>query len=79
MEKVTFQYNETEYSAHLVRSESIRPNYYWLVIENDELQAILGDVAFVKQENELLPVNPPLSDKYRDLFHSMSHAIQKAL
>jgi hypothetical protein len=79
MERVHFIYQGKEYSAELIRSDRLSPNYYWLLLDDEDLQNKFGDVAFRQEGTDIHPVNELTSDKYNDFFEAMMNAIRKIL
>jgi hypothetical protein len=81
MDPVTFRFEEKEYSGFVVCSKKIDPHYYWFICSDEELIDKLGeDVAFVARENTLHPLNYTLAEKHPDLFRQIIITIeQKAL
>lgn len=80
MHTASFIYQGKKYAGWVVCSDQMEPHYYWFINKDQELIDQLGeDVAFVLKQDELRPLNYTLAERHPELFSSIISAIRDVI
>lgn len=64
MQQIAFEYNGNKYDGFLLKDVAAETQYYWVLVNDEEISGIVGDsVAFHLQNGRLEVVYPQASQE----------------